>query len=89
MASRLLGKGEISSITFEYLKSDIVENHFCQERGTSNGLNTNPTLAQYVTSNTAICLGQTSVSSKGNSSINALPLNAITQTESKQEVTQK
>ena len=80
MASRLLGKGDTSSITLEYLNSEIVENHFCQQRGTCNGLNTNPPLAQYVTSNTAICLGQTSVSSKVGT--NALPLNAITQTES-------
>ena len=89
MASRLLGKGEISSITLEYLNSDIVENHFCQQRGTGNGLNTNPTFAQYVTSNTAICQKQTSVSSKGNSSTNVLPFNATMQTESKQEVTKK
>ena len=79
MASRLLGKGEISSITVEYLNSDIVENHFCQQWGTCNGLNTNPTLAQYGTSNTATCQEQTSVSSKGNSSTNVLPLNATTQ----------
>ena len=78
MASRLLDKGEIPSITPAYLNSDIVENHFCQQRGTCNGLNTNPTLAQYGTSNTAICLGQTSVSSKGNSSTKALPFNATT-----------
>ena len=39
MTSHLLGKGDICSITPAFINSDIVENHFCQQRGTCNGLN--------------------------------------------------
>lgn len=76
MCSSLLGTG--NSITPAYLNSDIVENHFCQQRGTCNGLNTNPTLAQYGPSNTSICLGQVSVSSKSNSTTKASFFSATT-----------
>jgi hypothetical protein len=62
-----LGKG--NSITPAYLNSDLIENHFCQQRGIRNGLNTNPTLAQYGTGNNAIVLGQTTVSGKSNSGV--------------------
>ena len=72
----LLGRGD--SITPAYVNSDVVENHFCQQRGICNGLNTNPTLAQYGPSNTSICLSQTSVSSKRNASTKALNFKATT-----------
>ena len=77
MASHLLGKGDISGITLEYLNSDSVENHFCQQRDTINGLKTN-LVAQYLTYDNAICLGQTSVSLKDNSSSKALTFNVTT-----------
>ena len=78
MAHRLIGNGGTCSISPAYINSDIIENFFCQQRGICNGLNTNPTLSQYGTSNTAICLGQISVSAKSNSSTKALPFNATT-----------
>jgi hypothetical protein len=61
----MLGKG--NSINPGYFNSDIVENLFGQQRGIPNGLNANPTLKQYGPSNTAIILGQCSVSNKSNS----------------------
>jgi hypothetical protein len=57
-----------NSINPGFFNSDIVENLFGQQRGLRNGLNTNPTLAQYGPSNTAIILGQCTVSNKSNSS---------------------
>ncbi|KAJ8318738.1 hypothetical protein KUTeg_003829 [Tegillarca granosa] len=65
LCDTMLGKG--NSINPGFLNSDIVENLFGQQRGIRNGLNANPTLAQYGPSNTAIILGQCSVSNKGNS----------------------
>lgn len=56
-----------NSLNPGYLNSDIVENLFGQQRGVRNGLNSNPTLAQYGPSNTAIILGQCTVSNKSNS----------------------
>ena len=56
-----------NSINPGYLNSDIVENLFEQSVVLRNGLNSNPTLAQYGPSNTAIILGQCTVSSKSNS----------------------
>ena len=76
MCSDLLGKGD--SITPAFMNSDVVENHFCQQRGTCNGMNTNPTLAQYGPSNTSICLSQSSISSKNNSGIKAENFKATT-----------
>ena len=67
MCEDLLGKR--NRITPAFINSDVIENHFCQQRGTCNGLNTNPTLAQYGPSNTSICLSQTSVSAKSNSGV--------------------
>ncbi|OWF43040.1 hypothetical protein KP79_PYT24941 [Mizuhopecten yessoensis] len=65
----MLGKG--NTINPGYLNSDLVENLFGQQRGLRNGLNTNPTLKQYGPSNTAIILGQCSVSNKSNSGTTA------------------
>lgn len=48
----MLGKG--NRINPGYFNSDIIENLFGQQRGTRNGLNSNPTLKQYGPSNTAI-----------------------------------
>jgi len=64
--SKIMLNGK-NSINPGYLNSDIVENLFGQQRGVRNGLNTNPTLAQYGPSNTAIILGQCSISNKSNS----------------------
>jgi len=61
----MLQKG--NSINPGYINSDLVENVFGQQRGVRNGLNTNPTLAQNGPSNTAIILGQCSISNKSNS----------------------
>ncbi|MES9879371.1 MAG: hypothetical protein ABW185_00625 [Sedimenticola sp.] len=60
-----LGRG--NSLNPGFLNSDIVENLFGQHRGIRNGLNDNPTLAQYGPANTAIILGQCTVSKKANS----------------------
>ena len=65
LCSLLLGKG--NTINPGYLNSNLVENHFGQQRGIRNGLNTNPTLAQYGSGNTATILGQCTISSKCNS----------------------
>lgn len=61
-----------------YLNSDIIENLFGQQRGLRNGMNTNPTLAQYGPANTAIILGQCTVSNKSNSSNRASFFSATT-----------
>jgi hypothetical protein len=65
-----------NSINPGYLNSDLVENFFCKQRGIRNGLNTNPTLAEYGPSQTAIILGQHSVSNKSNSGSAAVLYNA-------------
>lgn len=67
-----------NSLNPGYLNSDIVENLFGQQRGVRNGLNTNPTLAQYGPSNTAIILGQCTVSNKSNSTNKASFFTATT-----------
>ncbi|KAK3092667.1 hypothetical protein FSP39_005616 [Pinctada imbricata] len=67
-----------NSINPGYLSSDIVENLFGQQRGVRNGLNNNPTLAQYGPSNTAIILGQCTVSNKSNSTNKASFFTATT-----------
>ena len=54
--------GHGRSINPCFTNSDLIENHFCQQRGIRNGLNTNPTLVQIGPSQTAICLSQTTVS---------------------------
>lgn len=76
MCKSVLGEG--NSITPAFINSDIVENHFCQQRGICNGLNTNPSLAQYGPSNTSICLSQSTVSSKSNSGVKAENYKATT-----------
>jgi hypothetical protein len=76
-----LGQQSIShsnSINPGYINSDIIENNFCQLRGIYNGLNTNPTLAQIGPSQTAVCLGQTTLSSKCNSGGSASYFKATT-----------
>lgn len=70
--------GNGSSVNPGFLNSDLIENHFCQQRGIRNGLTTNPTLAQFGPAQTAICLGQTSVSSKCNSGTRATFYKATT-----------
>jgi hypothetical protein len=67
-----------NSINPGFINSDLVENLFGQQRGIRNGLNTNPTLAQYGPANTAIILGQCSVSSKSNSGKTASFFSATT-----------
>jgi hypothetical protein len=65
------------SITPGYMNSDLVENYFCQQRGIRNGLNSNPTLAQYGPAQNAIILGQNSISNKANSGTAAQFYNAV------------
>lgn len=67
-----------NSINPGYLNSDIVENLFGQQRGLRNGMNTNPTVAQYGPANTAIIPGQCTVSDKSNSSNKASFFTATT-----------
>ena len=71
----MLGKG--NSINPGYFNSDIIENVFVQQRGMRKGLNSNTTLKQYGPSNTAIILGQCSVSNKSNSEKSASALNTV------------
>ena len=49
-----------------FINSDVVENFFCQQRGISHGLNTNPTMSQYGPAINSIILGQRTVSRKSN-----------------------
>ena len=67
-----------NSVNPGYINSDLIENNFCQQRGIRNGNNTNPTLAQFGPAQTAICLGQISVSSKCNSGTSASYFKATT-----------
>ena len=69
MCERVLVHGDL--IKPGYFNSDIVENFFCQQRGIRHGSNTNPTVLQYGPAVNAICLGQTTVSRKSNSSTSA------------------
>ena len=76
MCDRVLKDGD--HIKPGYYNSDIVENFFCQERGIKHGCNCNPTVMQYGPAVNAICLGQTTVSRKNNSSTPAGFFNAKT-----------
>jgi hypothetical protein len=49
------------------INSDIVENHFCQHRGSYNGSTTNPTYLNYCSTVNSIVLGQ-SLKSRGRKS---------------------
>jgi len=73
-----LVKGGGNSINPGFLNSDLVENFFDQQRGIRNGLNSNPTLAQYGPSNTTIIIGHCSVSNKCNSGKSASFFKATT-----------
>jgi hypothetical protein len=48
------------------INSDIVENHFCQQRSTFNGANSNPTALQYRSNLNSIIISQNLVSQKAN-----------------------
>ena len=48
------------------INSDLIENHFCQQRATFNGANTNPTALQYRQNINSIILSQNVVSQKAN-----------------------
>ena len=69
LCDRVLASGDL--IKPGYFNSDIIENFFCQQRGIRHGCNTNPTVLQYGPAVNAICLGQTTVSRKSNSSTSA------------------
>lgn len=58
---------EGATIVPGHFNSDLIENFFCQQRGIHHGCNTNPTVNQYGPAVNAICLGQTTVSTKSNS----------------------
>ena len=72
----IVGHGR--SINPCFTNSDLIENHFYQQRGIRNGFSTNPTLAQIGPSQTAIYLSQTTVSSKCNSGTSASYYKATT-----------
>ena len=55
-------KGNRNSIVPARLNRDVIENIFCQQRGTINGNNTNPTFYQYVKNINAVIIGQNAVS---------------------------
>ena len=74
LCKRVVTEGH--SLTPSYVNSDIIENHFCQQRGIYNGLNTNPTVQQYGPANNAIILGQTTLSGKCNTGQKATYYNA-------------
>ncbi|XP_045156281.2 uncharacterized protein LOC123522863 isoform X2 [Mercenaria mercenaria] len=58
--------GKTTYIIPALINSDAVENHFCQERSTYNGANTNPNALQYRNNLNSIILGQNIVSHKCN-----------------------
>lgn len=76
LCNACLQKG--NSISPANINSDLIENHFCQQRGICNGQNTNPTIKQYGPSNNAIILGQCTVSTKRNSTTKATFFKATT-----------
>ena len=76
LCDRVLVNGDL--LKPGYFNSDIVENFFCQQRGIRHGCNTNPTVLQYGPAVNAICLGQTTVSRKSNSSTSAHYFKATT-----------
>lgn len=49
------------------INSDIVENHFCQQRGMYNGCTSHPTYSNYCTTVNSVILGQ-SLKSRGRKS---------------------
>lgn len=63
---KLTLKTKEASITPALINSDVVENHFCQQRSTYNGPNSNPNALQYRNNQNAIILGQNIVSHKSN-----------------------
>lgn len=75
VASCIIGFKHLCKISFQAhpgcnvsahrVNSDLVENVFCQQRG-SNGQNDNPTYAQYGPTMNSILLGQTTTSKKSN-----------------------
>ena len=76
VCQRVIPKGV--GVRPKFFNSDLIENFFCQQRGIRNGLNTNPTIAQYGPGINAIVLGQTTVSTHSNSSSKALPFKGTT-----------
>ena len=77
LTSMIVGFHEVCSIAFQRYpgstispfrtNSDLVENVFCQTRG-KNGQNANPTYAQYGPTMNGIILGQTTTTSRSNTS---------------------
>ena len=66
LCSMVLSGWEGAFITPSLINSDVVENHFCQQRATYNGANTNPNALQYRRNLNSIILGQNIVSNKAN-----------------------
>ncbi|XP_071111146.1 uncharacterized protein [Haliotis cracherodii] len=56
------------TLTPLYINSDIVENHFSQQRGLYHGSGANPNYNQYRTATNSIILGQSTISNKSNAS---------------------
>ncbi|XP_053381363.1 uncharacterized protein LOC128549115 [Mercenaria mercenaria] len=63
---KVLACNDSAYVTPSIINSDIVENHFCQQRSTYNGANTNPSALQYRKNQNAIILGQNIISKKCN-----------------------
>ena len=66
LCSMVLSGWQDAYLTPSLINSDVVENHFCQQRATYNGANTNPNALQYRRNLNSIILGQNIVSNKAN-----------------------
>ena len=66
LCSMVLSGWEGAYITRSLINSDVVENHFCQQRDTYNGANTKYNALQYRRNLNSIILGQNIVSNKAN-----------------------
>lgn len=73
----LLKDSKTSFITPTLINSDVVENHFCQQRSTYNGANTNPNVLQYQRNQNTIILSQNIISNKANAAKSALKFPAF------------
>ena len=75
--SAVLSGWKDAYITPSLINSDVVENHFCQQRATYNGANTNPNALQYRRNLNSIILGQNIVSNKANAGKSSVTCSAF------------
>lgn len=66
LCSTVVSGDRSAYITPSLINSDVVENHFCEQRATYNGANTNPNALQYRRNLNSIILGQSIISNKAN-----------------------